>query len=106
MSHEWKRAVLPLTHVTVCSTSDMAIGTSDFTLDLKDGGHGHVRFPAQSYGDGFSSARSGCTAGWLVFELPSGRQPIEVRLAYDNTGSHTPSGGTHHDLHARFAWAL
>jgi hypothetical protein len=91
--------------VRVCNEYGFAIGTYDFGLSLNGGGDGLVKFPQMNYADGFDSVRSGCTRGWIVFELPLRGQPLKIRFAYDDSGS-PKAGGNRQESHERFSWAV
>jgi hypothetical protein len=91
--------------VRVCSNQGGAIGTFDFAVDVDGGGSGRVKYPQGNYANGFDAVRTGCAAGWLVFEFPSYSTPTKIRFAYDNTGSNEP-GDQQQESHERFSWSL
>jgi hypothetical protein len=92
--------------VRVCNKYDFAVGTYDFAVSLDGGGDAAVKFPQMNYPDGFDDVRTGCAAGWIVFELPRSRTPSKIRFTYDDTGS----GGSHvsgrPESHEHFSWSL
>jgi hypothetical protein len=92
--------------VHICSKQGAAIGTFDFALSLAGGGDARVKFPQTNYPDGFDSLRTGCSRGWIVFELPSGKQPSKVRFAFDDTGASNGSFGGRSESHERFSWSV
>ena len=87
----------------VCTDRDQAIKAYDFQLDRADGDAVRPRLPQRSYDDSFDVVRSGCEAGWIVFEIPSDDGAEAVTFNHDDTGSARP-GDT--ERHARFTWKL
>jgi hypothetical protein len=88
--------------VRACVRGGAAIKQSDWGVDV-DGAR--VKFPASNYADDFEAAFAGdCREGWIVFEIPDGKQPKAVTFAYDDTGSARP--GDQQETHARFRWTF
>lgn len=92
--------------VRICSTVGPAIGTFDFAISLAGGGDGVVKFPQENYANGFDSLRTGCSAGWVVFEIPASSTPAKIRFNFDDTGSGSGSMSGRPETHERFSWAL
>lgn len=87
----------------MCTDRDQAIKAYDFQLDPTGGDAVRPRLPQRSYADAFDLLRSGCEAGWIVFEIPSADRAEAVKFTHDDTGSARP-GDT--ERHARFTWKL
>jgi hypothetical protein len=88
--------------VNVCTDYGSAIGQYDFKLETSDG-PGRLKFPANNYREDFSTVRDGCKRGWIVYEIPRGSSPTEVRFAFDDSGSNR---NTRDNLEARFEWKV
>src|SRR3954462_1390667 len=88
----------------VCNDRGQAIGAYDFGLALEGGEKAKLRFPQQSYSNGFDGLRDGCDRGWIVFEAPAGSRAKSVGFKYDDSGSAGPSGAS--EKHASFRWDL
>jgi len=92
--------------VRVCSTNRAAIGSFDFEVALKGGGHGRLKFPQHSYPDSLDIVREGCDDGWVVFEIPRSTSPELLRFGFDDTGTAVRYGGGRPESHERFSWRL
>jgi hypothetical protein len=92
----------------VCSTAGQAIGTFNFVVNLQDGGSEAPKYAAQNYPDSFGVVRTGCTAGWIVFQIPRTSRPQAVAFKFDDTGDQTSVNvpGRHPEVHDHFSWTL
>jgi hypothetical protein len=91
-------------HLNMCKTSEQAVNTAAFELELEGGDKAGHKFPQTAYSDSFESVRKGCERGWMVFEAPRSASPSAVAFKYDDTGQSGPSGND--GEHVRFKWKV
>jgi hypothetical protein len=93
-------------HVHVCSKMGPAIGSWNFSVALTGGGQSSVNNAQTNYPDGFDSLRTGCSVGWIVFQVPQTSRPGSVNFAFDDTGNAGSAYSERREKHVRFRWAI
>jgi hypothetical protein len=92
------------TRVNVCSTVGPAIGPTQFSVAIGDGGEVRPKYAATNYSNRFTDVRTGCASGWIVFEVAARSAVKELRFAFDNTSNGQPNSPP--DASVRFSWPL
>ncbi|MFL5824546.1 MAG: hypothetical protein ACJ764_14015 [Solirubrobacteraceae bacterium] len=93
-------------HVHLCTNIGPAIGTWDFSVALSGGGRGTPNNVATNYPQRFDSLRTGCSVGWIVFQVPQESRPTSIDFAFDDTGDSAGAHPTRGETHVRFSWTI
>lgn len=92
-------------HVRVCSTNGQAINEYAFTIVQNDGSQIHATNGERNYPQGFNALSTGCSEGWILFQIPRHGSATEIRFAFDANGGNPGSGGPP-EAHVHFSWKL
>jgi hypothetical protein len=93
-------------HVHMCSTIGPAIGGWDFSVSFRGGGRGTENYAETNYPQRLDSINTGCSAGWIVFQVPERSRPSSINFAFDDSGDAASAYPTRGETHARFSWAI
>lgn len=91
--------------VKVCSTNGAAINEYAFTLVENTGGAIHATNGARNYSPAFNLLDTGCSEGWILFQLPRQSSATEIRFDFNNSGGNPGYGGPP-EAHVHFSWKL
>jgi hypothetical protein len=93
--------------VRMCiNTSNLpTISEQNFSVPLVGGGEAAAKFPQTVYADDLDLlGEAGCERGYLVFQVPRGARPSDLRFGLDINKS--TSEGYSNDTDIRYDWAL
>ena len=93
-------------HVHVCTNIGPAIGSWDFSVGFNGDGHSMVNNVETNYPQRFDSLDTGCSVGWIVFQVPLASRPSSINFKFDDTGSAAGPYGGRPEKHVRFSWVI
>lgn len=92
--------------VKVCSTNGGAINEYAFTLVENTGAETHASAGDRNYfSQAFQALNTGCSQGWILFQVPKQTSVTEIQFAFNNTGGSPGSGGAP-EAHVNFSWKV
>jgi hypothetical protein len=94
--------------ISMCiNTTDLpTISQQNFSLELASGDDAVLKFPQDVFSNDLDLlGEAGCEQGHIVFQVPTGGQPANLRFKLDYSRP-DPNGGSTFDTHVRLVWAV